>query len=154
MVAEVIAYYKTKGKTVFHVLAEIYERFGFYKESLLSVTKKGKDGAEQIQQLMAQYRTHPPLEMNNSKVVKIVDVKNSTITFPESGKVMPLALDKSNVMQFYLEDGSKISARPSGTEPKIKYYFSVQAPLPTAEEYRKVEQQLNEKLAALKTYFS
>jgi len=103
---------------------------------------------------MAQYRTHPPLEMNNSKVVKIVDVKNSTITYPESGKVMPLALDKSNVMQFYLEDGSKISARPSGTEPKIKYYFSVQAPLPSVGEYRKVEQQLNEKLAALKTYFS
>jgi len=154
MVAEVVAYYKSKGKTIFQVLAEIYQQFGFYKESLISVTKKGKDGAEQIQQLMAQFRTHPPLEMNGFKVVKIVDVKNSTITYPETGKVMPLALDKSNVMQFYLEDGNKISARPSGTEPKIKYYFSVQAPLPSVGEYRKVEQQLNEKLAALKSYFS
>ncbi|AMQ56910.1 phospho-sugar mutase [Algoriphagus sanaruensis] len=154
MVAEVIAYYKTQGKNVFQVLAEIYHQFGFYKESLISVTKKGKDGAEQIQKLMADFRTNPPKEMNGSEVVKIVDVKNSTITDPKSGQVEKLDMDKSNVMQFYLADGSKISARPSGTEPKIKYYFSVNGNLSNPEDYRKVEAEMVKKLDGLRAYFS
>src|SRR5690606_510871 len=126
---ELVAYYKTKGKTVFDVLAEIYCEYGFYKESLISVTKKGKDGAEQIQALMTNFRHHPPTEMNGVKVKKIIDVKESKIIHVSSGKIEKLDMDKSNVLQFYLEDGSKISARPSGTEPKIKYYFSVNQPL-------------------------
>lgn len=154
MVAEVIAYYKTHGKNVFQVLAEIYHQFGFYKESLISVTKKGKDGAEQIQKLMADFRTNPPKEMNGSEVVKIVDVKNSTVTDPKSGQVEKLDMDKSNVMQFYLADGSKISARPSGTEPKIKYYFSVNGNLSNPEDYRKVEAEMVKKLDGLRAYFS
>lgn len=154
MVAEVIAYYKTQGKNVFQVLAEIYSQFGFYKESLISVTKKGKDGAEQIQKLMADFRTNPPKEMNGSAVVKIVDVKNSTITHVQTGQVEKLDMDKSNVMQFYLADGSKISARPSGTEPKIKYYFSVNTPISDPKDYRKVEAKLVEKLEGLRAYFS
>lgn len=154
MVAEVIAYYKTKGKNVFRVLAEIYSKFGFYKESLISVTKKGKDGAEQIQKLMADFRTNPPKEMNGSEVVKIIDVKNSTITHVKTGQVEKLDMDKSNVMQFYLADGSKISARPSGTEPKIKYYFSVNTLISDPNDYRKVEGELVEKLDGLRAYFS
>lgn len=154
MVAEVIAYYKTKGKNVFQVLAEIYSQFGFYKESLISVTKKGKDGAEQIQKLMANFRTNPPKEMNGSAVVKIIDVKNSTITHVKTGQVEKLDMDKSNVMQFYLADGSKISARPSGTEPKIKYYFSVNTAISDPKDYRKVEAELVEKLDGLRAYFS
>lgn len=154
MVAEVIAYYKTQGKNVFQVLAEIYSQFGFYKESLISVTKKGKDGAEQIQKLMADFRTNPPKEMNGSAVVKIVDVKNSTVTHVQTGQVEKLEMDKSNVMQFYLADGSKISARPSGTEPKIKYYFSVNTPISDPSDYRKVEAKLVEKLEGLRAYFS
>ena len=154
MVAEVIAYYKTKGKNVFQVLAEIYSQFGFYKESLISVTKKGKDGAEQIQKLMADFRTNPPKEMNGSEVVKIIDVKNSTITHVKTGQVEKLDMDKSNVMQFYLADGSKISARPSGTEPKIKYYFSVNTAISDPKDYRKVEAELVEKLDGLRAYFS
>ncbi|WP_339865477.1 phospho-sugar mutase [uncultured Algoriphagus sp.] len=154
MVAELIAYYKTQGKTVFDVLAEIYQQFGFYKESLISVTKKGKDGAEQIQALMTDFRHHPPAEMNGIKVAKIVDVKESTVKDVVSGKTEKLAMDKSNVMQFYLADGSKISARPSGTEPKIKYYFSVNAPLANTADYRKVEAELVERLEGLKRYFS
>ncbi|WP_425638743.1 phospho-sugar mutase [Algoriphagus yeomjeoni] len=154
MVAEVIAYYKTQGKTVFDVLAEIYNQFGFYKESLISVTKKGKDGAEQIQALMTDFRHHPPAEMNGIAVAKIVDVKESTIKDVKSGKTEKLDMDKSNVMQFYLADGSKISARPSGTEPKIKYYFSVNAPLSTINNYRKVEAELDERIEGLKRYFS
>ncbi|GMQ28522.1 phospho-sugar mutase [Algoriphagus confluentis] len=154
MVAEAIAYYKTQDKNVFQVLAEVYQKFGFYKESLISVTKKGKDGAEQIQKLMADFRTNPPSEMNGSPVERIVDVKNATVTEVKSGKVEKLNMDKSNVMQFYLEDGSKISARPSGTEPKIKYYFSVNSPLVKEEDYRKVEKELTEKLEGLRAYFS
>jgi phosphoglucomutase len=154
MVAEAIAYYKTQGKTVFDVLAEIYNQFGFYKESLISVTKKGKDGAEQIQALMTDFRHHPPAEMNGIEVAKIVDVKESTVKDVKSGKTEKLDMDKSNVMQFYLTDGSKISARPSGTEPKIKYYFSVNAPLANSADYRKVEAELEERLEGLKQYFS
>jgi len=154
MVAEMVAYYKTKGKTVFDILAEVYQQFGFYKESLISVTKKGKDGAEQIQTLMNDFRDNPPSEMNGVAVDRIVDVKESTITHVKSGRKEALAMDKSNVMQFYLVDGSKISARPSGTEPKIKYYFSVNSPLADVKDYRKKEAELEEKLVGLKEYFS
>jgi phosphoglucomutase len=154
LVAEAVAFYKTQGKNVFAVLAEVYQRFGFYKEALISVTKKGKDGAEQIQTLMSQFRTNPPSEMNGSAVEKIYDVKNATIHYPKTQKVEALDLDKSNVMQFYLADGSKISARPSGTEPKIKYYFSVNTTLSNTSDYRKLEQVLLDKLERLKTYFS
>ena len=154
LVAEAVAFYKTQGKNVFEVLAEVYQQFGFYKEALISVTKKGKDGAEQIQALMSQFRTNPPLEMNGSTVEKIYDVKNATIHYPKTQKVEALDLDKSNVMQFYLADGSKISARPSGTEPKIKYYFSVNTTLSATSDYRKIEQVLLDKLERLKTYFS
>jgi phosphoglucomutase len=139
LVAEAVAYYKTQGKTVFAVLAEVYQRFGFYKEALISVTKKGKDGAEQIQQLMQQYRTNPPQEMNGSAVEMIYDVKNARISYPKTQKVEVLNLDKSNVMQFFLADGSKISARPSGTEPKIKYYFSVNTTILNTDDYRATE---------------
>lgn len=154
MVAEAIAYYKTQGKSVFDVLAEVYSRFGFYKESLISVTKKGKDGAEQIQALMNGFRTNPPAEMNGIPVEKILDVKAGTIKNLVTGQTEKLDLDSSNVMQFYLKDGSKISARPSGTEPKIKYYFSVNAPLENPKEYRKVEQELVDRMEGLKSYFS
>jgi phosphoglucomutase len=154
LVAEAVAYYKTQGKTVFNVLAEIYQRFGFYKETLISVTKKGKDGAEQIQELMSQFRTNPPQEMNGSAVEMIYDVKSARISYPKTQKVEPLDLDKSNVMQFYLADGSKISARPSGTEPKIKYYFSVNTTITNTDDYRVTEKVLLEKLEGLKTYFS
>jgi phosphoglucomutase len=151
--AEIVAYYKTKGQTVIDVLAEIYMQYGFYKESLISITKKGKDGAEQIQQLMHGFRTNKPESINGIKVVKIVDVKESKIYSMADGTEETLDLDKSNVIQFYLEDGSKISARPSGTEPKIKYYISVNETLPNREAYRAVEQSLDNKIAALKQFF-
>ena len=154
LVAEAVAYYKTQGKNVFEVLAEVYQQFGFYKEALISVTKKGKDGAEQIQELMNQFRTNPPKEMNGSAVEMIYDVKNASISYPKTQKVEVLDLDKSNVMQFYLADGSKISARPSGTEPKIKYYFSVNTTISNTADYRKVEKVLLENLEGLKKYFS
>ncbi|MGY6521147.1 MAG: phospho-sugar mutase [Mongoliitalea sp.] len=154
MVAEIVAYYKSKGMTVRDVLAEIYTKFGFYKESLISVTKKGKDGAEQIQALMAGFRTNTPTEMAGIPVVKVVDVKESKIFDTVNGTETELKMDKSNVIQFYLEDGSKISARPSGTEPKIKYYFSVNAPLENRAAYEAVEASLEGRINKLKTFFS
>ncbi|MGY6558085.1 MAG: phospho-sugar mutase [Nitritalea sp.] len=154
LTAEIVAYYATKGMTVQDALAEVYMRFGFYKESLISVTKKGKDGAEQIQALMKQYRTDLPKEINGIPVVTVVDVLQGTVTDVSTGKVTPLEVEASNVMQFYLADGSKISARPSGTEPKIKYYFSVHEELPNREAYRTVEARLEERISGLKTYFS
>lgn len=153
MMAEIVAYYKTKGLNIIDVLAEIYMQYGFYKESLISITKKGKDGAEQIQQLMLGFRTNKPASINGVKVVKIVDVQESKIYNMVDGSEQILELDKSNVIQFYLEDGSKISARPSGTEPKIKYYISVNETLPNREAYRAVEKSLDNKIAALKTFF-
>ena len=153
IVAEIVAYYRTKGKTIQDVLAEIYMQFGFYKESLISVTKKGKDGAEQIQALMAGFRSNRPTEMNGLKVVKVVDVKESKIYDLHNGSEEELKMDKSNVIQFYLADGSKISARPSGTEPKIKYYFSVNEALPNREAYEAVSASLDKKLEGLKKYF-
>ncbi|MCR9017393.1 phospho-sugar mutase [Aquiflexum gelatinilyticum] len=154
MVSEIVAYYKSQGKTVQNVLAEIYTQFGFYKESLISITKKGKDGAEQIQHLMAGFRTNRPTEMNGVKVVKVVDVKESKVYDIVNGTESALKMDKSNVIQFYLADGSKISARPSGTEPKIKYYFSVNEPLPNKEAYKAVEGSLERKIEGLKKFFS
>ncbi|MBS9525059.1 phospho-sugar mutase [Litoribacter alkaliphilus] len=153
LTAEAVAYYRSKGKSLIDVLADIYMKHGFYKEALISVTKKGKDGAEQIQQLMHGFRTARPTHINGIKVVKIVDVQESIEYDVVNNAETPLLLDKSNVLQFYLEDGSKISARPSGTEPKIKYYISVHERLPNREAYRKVEESLNRKIEALKTFF-
>ena len=153
ILAEIVAFYKERGMTLFDVLAEIYEQYGFYKESLISVTKKGKDGAEQIQQLMHGFRSNPPETINGVKVTKIIDVKESKIYDKLNGNIEPLTLEKSNVIQFYLEDGSKISARPSGTEPKIKYYISVCENLPNREGYRTIEASLDKKIAELKKFF-
>lgn len=153
MVSEIVAYYKTKGKSIRDVLAEIYMEFGFYKEALISVTKKGKDGAEQIQALMAGFRSNRPSEMNGIKVVKVVDVKESKVYDLVNGTETALEMDKSNVIQFYLADGSKISARPSGTEPKIKYYFSVNEALPNREAYEAVAASLDKRIEGLKQYF-
>lgn len=153
VVAEIMAYYKQKGLNIIDVLAEIYMEYGFYKEALISITKKGKDGAEQIQELMKGFRTNKPKSINGIAVSKIVDVQESISYDMKSGTEEKLELDKSNVIQFYLEDGSKISARPSGTEPKIKYYISVNENLPNRDAYRATEASLEAKISALKSFF-
>jgi phosphoglucomutase len=152
--AEIVAYYKSKGKTIQDVLTEVYLQHGFYKEHLISVTKKGKDGAEQIQQLMHDYRVKKPTSINGVKVTRIIDVQEGVAYDMLKNTTETLLLSKSNVMQFYLEDGSKISARPSGTEPKIKYYFSVRESLPNAESYDTVSRSLNKKIEDLQKFFA
>lgn len=153
ILAEAVAHYRSKGMNLFDVLSEIYYKHNYYKEALISVTKKGKDGAEQIQRLMEGFRNSKPTHINGIRVVKIVDVDKGRIYDLENDTEQELLLDRSNVLQFYLEDGSKISARPSGTEPKIKYYISVNEPLPNRGAYRKVEESLDRKIAGLKKFF-
>ncbi|MBQ1673792.1 MAG: phospho-sugar mutase, partial [Bacteroidales bacterium] len=105
-------------QTLYGYLQEIYQEFGYFKESLLSVTKKGKSGIEQIQQMMVDFRTNPPKTLADSPVVKVVDYNETEKT----------GLPKSNVLQFFSQDGCKVTVRPSGTEPKIKFYFSACGP--------------------------
>lgn len=135
MVAEIAAWAKDQGKSLYTLLIEIYLKYGFYKESLISVVKKGKSGAEEIQRMMEGYRYNPLLLINNSPVIRIKDflLQKEKNLKEESEK--PIELPKSNVIQFYLEDGSKITVRPSGTEPKIKFYFSVKGELKRKEDF-------------------
>ena len=115
---------------------EIYERCGLYHESLLSVTLKGLDGLQQIQSKMEGLRSNPPKQLAGSDVLELRDIQLQASTNLRTGESVKLDLPASNVLQFVLADGSKISARPSGTEPKIKFYFSMKAPFGGQDQYR------------------
>ncbi len=146
MIAEMAAYYKDQGSSLYEALISIYEEYGFYKEKLVAITKKGKSGAEEIQAILAGYRNAPPTELGGSKVVMIKDYKSGVSKDLASGKESKIDLPSSNVLQFYTADGSIISARPSGTEPKIKFYCSVKEDLDNAESFDMVEAELDAKL--------
>jgi phosphoglucomutase len=146
MLAEMTAWAKEQGMGVFDLLTEVYKEFGFYKESLISITRKGKAGAEEIQQMMKELRANPPKTIQGSPVTKLYDYQSSEVTDLASGAKEKLDFPKSNVLQFTTEDGTKVSARPSGTEPKIKFYFSVKAPLESAEAYDAVQAELDTKI--------
>ena len=135
LLAEAAAWMASQGKSLFDLLIRIYQELGFYKEHLISVTKKGKTGAEEIQKMMVDYRQNPPTHINNSKVILVRDYLILREKDLVSGKEKVIDLPESNVLQFILEDGSRISVRPSGTEPKIKYYFSVKENLDNKENY-------------------
>lgn len=128
MFAEIAAWAKSQGKNLNEMLADIHCSFGMFKEELISLTKKGKSGAEEIQQMMLDFRKNAPESINGVKVLRTLDYKLSEITDIASGKKSAIELPKSDVFQFELEDGSVITARPSGTEPKIKFYISVNCP--------------------------
>jgi phosphoglucomutase len=149
MIAEMVAFAKDKGLSLFDLMIEIYRQFGFYKEDLISITKKGKTGAEEIQAMMAGYRSNPPKSIAGSEVVKIYDYKESSILDVKTGIKTGIEMEKSNVLQFLTADGWKISARPSGTEPKIKFYFSVNEPLHSAADFKKTEASLDAKIQAI-----
>ncbi len=123
---EVAAYYKAQGKTLYDGLLEVFEKYGFFREDLVSLTLKGKDGAEQIQEMMATFRENPPKEVAGLTVVAVEDYKASIVTSLQDGHKEEIHLPKSNVLKYQLEDGSWFCLRPSGTEPKIKFYFGVQ----------------------------
>jgi len=125
IIAEMTAYAKEKGRSLYQVMVNIHKEFGLYHEDLISITKKGKKGAEEIAEMMQSYRQHPPKSINGSKVVSVLDYSIGEKRNMETGGTEKIDFPSSNVLQFITEDGSKISARPSGTEPKIKFYFSV-----------------------------
>jgi len=149
MVAETAAWASDQGKTLYQLLKDIYVEYDFYWERLISVVKKGKSGAEAIQQMMADYRATPPSMINGSKVVEIKDYQSSVYKNILTGEEAVIHLPKSNVLQFFTEDGSKISVRPSGTEPKIKFYFGVKAPLEKVEDFDQVHADLDARIEAI-----
>ena len=149
ILCEMAAYEKNKGRSLFEKLVDLYVENGFYKEDLISITKKGMDGQQQIADMMESYRTNPPKTINGSAVVQLLDYELSKGKNPQTGEEWAIKLPKSNVLQFVLADGSLISARPSGTEPKIKFYFSIHEPLNSAAEFDTVNKKLDEKIKAI-----
>ena len=150
MIAEMAAWAREQGKTFFDVLVDIYKEYGFYKEGLLSVVRKGKSGAEEIQQMMRDYRSNPPQEIDGEKVVCIKDYQTHESKDLITGKVTKLDLPTSNVLQFFTDKGNKVTVRPSGTEPKIKFYFGVKGELPCPHCFDDVNAALDAKIEAIK----
>jgi phosphoglucomutase len=142
ILCEMAAYEKDKGRTLYDKLIDLYLEYGFYKEHLISITKKGMDGQQQIAAMMERFRNAPPSSLGGSDVVLLLDYDKQEGKNLKTGDMWRIALPKSNVLQFLLADGSKISARPSGTEPKIKFYFSVNTKLNSREEYEQVQAKL------------
>lgn len=147
--AEATAWAKSHGKSLYEQLLEIYLKYGFYKEKLVNIVRKGKEGADEIKAMMEGYRSNPPKKINNSTVVRIDDYQQLTSTDIISGTKKKINLVKSDVLQFFLEDGSKISVRPSGTEPKIKFYFSVNTKLDSVEKFDETEKYLDGRIDAI-----
>jgi len=149
MIAETAAWAEDKGLTLYEMLIDIYTRYGFYLETLISVVKKGKQGAEEIQQMMDNFRNQPPKEINNSKVILVKDYYTGIEHDMIHGSERSIDLPKSNVLQFFLEDGSKITVRPSGTEPKIKFYFGVKDDLSNKSEFDSTRSKLEKKIEGI-----
>ena len=154
MIAEMTAWAAELGKSLYQILKEIYKEFGFYKEGLISLTKKGISGVEEIKNMMHRFRTEPPKEILNSKVVEIKDYKESICKDLRLGIETAINLPKSDVLQFFTEDGTKISVRPSGTEPKIKFYFGIKGKLSETADYETINAELDDKLNKLAQLFS
>jgi len=146
LLAEAAAFTKNQNKSLYNKLIEIYSEFGFYKEKLISVVKKGKSGSEEIQKMMDDFRNNPPNSINNSNIMLIHDFEKQKTFDQISHLRYDINLPKSNVLQFILQDGSKISIRPSGTEPKIKFYFSVNDKLEHIEDFEKINHQLENRI--------
>ena len=149
LLCEMAAYEKEKGRTLYEKMIDLYVQYGLYKEHLISITKKGMDGQEQIAAMMESYRKNPLKSINGTDVVQLLDYELQKGINPQTGEKWPIELPKSNVLQFILADGSSISARPSGTEPKIKFYFSVNTKLNSAAEFDKVNGDLDKKIKAI-----
>jgi phosphoglucomutase len=139
-------------KSMYDWLIEMYVEFGFYKESLLNLTKKGQQGEQEIKAMMEKFRKDPPLEITGSRVVRLLDYKSLEETDLLTGKKTKLDFPVSDVLQFFLEDGTKVSVRPSGTEPKIKFYIAVNTTLGSANDFEKTDEQLTKRIRAIQSY--
>ena len=146
LICELAAQAKAKGSTVYKELLTLYVDNGFYKEHLVSLTKKGMDGLQEINQMMVDMRENPLKQINGQRVIMLEDYQSSIAKNLLDGSESTMTIPKSNVLIYYTEDGSKICARPSGTEPKIKFYISVNAELYSVEDFQEVETVLNEKI--------
>ena len=146
LVCEIAAQAKEKGSSLYQELLQMYVDFGFYKEHLISITKKGIEGSNEIKQIMIDLRENPLKEINGERVIFIEDYQNSTAKNIFTDEIETLNIPKSNVLIYYLEDGSKICARPSGTEPKIKFYFSVNCAIQNVSEVTEAETYLDNKI--------
>ncbi|MBX0288983.1 phospho-sugar mutase [Hymenobacter sp. HSC-4F20] len=149
LLAEMAAVAKDHGHTLYEEMVHMYATYGFYKEHLISLTKKGQRGAEEIQEMMAGLRANPPRTIAGQPVVELRDYKTGRIRDLRTNLESETGLESSNVLQFILEDGSKISARPSGTEPKIKFYFSVRQPLASVVDFDLANRLAGEKIQAI-----
>jgi phosphoglucomutase len=146
LLCEMAAYEKNKGRSLFGKLLDLYMQYGYYQEDLISITKKGRNGQQEIADMMEQFRKNPPKELAGTRVVELLDYQKQVKTDLPTGKTSPIELPKSNVLQFITEDGSKISARPSGTEPKIKFYFSVNTKLDSVEGFAAAQERAKQKI--------
>ena len=149
LLCEMAAVEKANGKSLYDKMIDMYMQYGFYLESLISITKKGMNGAKEIADMMSNYRSNPPATINGSKVVQLLDYELQTGKNLLNGQNWAIDLPKSNVLQFITEDGSKISARPSGTEPKIKFYFSVKTTLENRGDFDAKHAELDARIAAI-----
>ncbi|EAZ95117.1 phosphomannomutase [Flavobacteria bacterium BAL38] len=149
LVSEIAAQAKASGSSLYQELLNLYIDFGFYKESLISITKKGIEGANEIKQMMIDLRENPLKEINGQRVICIEDYQTAKGKYFMNNEEFEIHIPKSNVLIYYLEDGSKICARPSGTEPKIKFYFSVNGVLDSIENAESVEKELDNKIAGI-----
>ena len=140
------AFYKDQGISLYDALLDMYQQYGLYKETLLSITKKGKTGTEEIKTMMQTFRTNTPKSLGDSKVIELRDYEMGKQTNLLTGAISNLDFPKSDVLQFITADGSIISARPSGTEPKIKFYFSVNAILEGANDFDEANTFLDTKI--------
>ena len=151
LMCEIAAQAKEKGSSVYKELEQLYVDYGFYKEHLISITKKGIEGANQIKQMMVDMRENPVSEINGQRVIMVEDYQNSTARNLLNNETETLLIPKSDVLIYYLEDGSKICARPSGTEPKIKFYFSVNTAIESLDEITAAQAHLDTKIANIIT---
>ncbi len=151
LTAEAAAWAKTQGMTLYDMLKEMYINYGFYKEAMIYIVRQGKDGADEIKKMMDDYRANPPKTLGGSPIVAIKDYLSSESLDLRNGKRAPIEMEKSNVLQFFTEDHTIVSIRPSGTEPKIKYYFGIREELPSKEQFDTVQRRLDSRLEELKT---
>ena len=147
LAAEATAWSKSKGMSLFELLLDIYVKYGFYKEKLINIVRKGKEGAGEIKAMMTGYRNNPPEKINNSRVIMINDYEKQISHDIVKGTKTKINLIKSDVLQFFLADGTKISVRPSGTEPKIKFYFSVNTKLASSDKFEETEKILDKRIS-------
>jgi len=146
---EMAAYEKNKGRSLFDKMIDLYIQYGFYYENLISITKKGMNGQKEIADMMEGYRSNPPSSINGSAVTTLLDYQLQKGKNLQTGETWQIQLPKSNVLQFITADGSKISARPSGTEPKIKFYFSVNTRLESREAFDVKQKELENRIEGI-----